>query len=259
MFIEQVIPALRAAGHVQGGIFSRTVKVSGLGESAVAERLQDLISQQLDPTIALYSRLGEVDVRLTTSAECQEQAMGKISACQTEIESRLAPYIYGIDDDTLAGALGRALLDKGLTLATAESCTGGLAGHLVTNEAGSSAYYRGGVVCYSNESKMELLEVSPDTLRSSGAVSEACVREMLRGVLMRFGAQVGLAITGVAGPDGGSDLKPVGTVYVAVGSSENHCVTRLSVRGNRMSIKERSAKEALRLLLVWVRDGSTTP
>ncbi|MDP3058330.1 MAG: nicotinamide-nucleotide amidohydrolase family protein, partial [bacterium] len=177
----------------------------------------------------------------------------KIATTLNAICIKLGQYIYGYDKDSLAGVLGMELKKSGHTLAVAESCTGGLLGHLITNEPGSSDYYLGGIVGYSNEVKIRLLGVSPNTLRAYGAVSEECVSEMLKGVKEKMGCFAAIAITGIAGPSGGSVLKPVGTVYVGVGYGNREHIAALSLSGNREIIKERAAKEGLRLLMALAK------
>ncbi len=143
--------------------------------------------------------------------------------------------------------LGRLLRRKGLTLAVAESCTGGLVGDRVTNVPGSSHYFRGGVVAYSDDAKKKLLEVGGQTLRKWGAVSEQTVREMAEGVCSRLGADVGVAVSGIAGPGGGSKVKPVGLVYICVKTATTLAVERHRFRGGRRAVKEQSAAAALEL------------
>lgn len=256
MFANEVIPILRSNGAVQGSIFSRTLHLAGIGESSLAATIADLIDAQTDPTIALYSRLGEVDVRLTTKALESKSGLSKIGALEQEIISRVGEYVFAYDQVSMAGALGQALLGKSHTLSLAESCTGGLIGHMITGEPGSSAYFLGGITCYSNQAKRELLSVSDETLRRFGAVSEECAAEMLAGAVCCFGSSVGIAVTGIAGPGGGTVTKPVGTVCLAYGSAANYQTTTLHLRGERSAVKERAAKEAMRRLLLWLKEES---
>ena len=155
-------------------------------------------------------------------------------------------------DDTLvqlASELQRACLDRGLTLSTAESCTGGLVAHLITEVPGSSRYFRGGVVSYSNEAKLELLDVPPDVLEAHGAVSAQVARAMADGAARRFGSDLAIAVTGIAGPDGGTPAKPVGLTYVAVRSRAGTEVRRYQWAGDRSGNKRESAEAALRVVL----------
>ena len=155
---------------------------------------------------------------------------------------------YGRDADTLEEVVGRLLLARGLTLSVAESCTGGLLGHRLTNVAGSSAYFERGVVVYSNRAKQELLGVPEDVLRTHGAVSAPSPRRMARGICERSGSACGLAVTGIAGPDGGTAQKPIGTVFFGVAVSGQVTSRRFRFGGDRVSVKWQSAQTALDLL-----------
>jgi PncC family amidohydrolase len=154
-----------------------------------------------------------------------------------------------MEELALARKAGQRLMAHGLTLATAESCTGGLIGHLLTEIAGSSAYYLGGIVAYSNEVKRSHLGVAEQTLMTHGAVSEPTAREMARGARLTIGADVGVATTGIAGPGGGSESKPVGLVYIAVATQDKIRCERYVFDGDRHAIKQQTAAAALRLLL----------
>ncbi len=155
---------------------------------------------------------------------------------------------------TMEEEIGTLLIRQGLTLATAESCTGGLLGHRITNVSGSSAYYLGGFVTYSNEAKEALLGVPHETLLTHGAVSEHTARQMARGACQRMAADVGISVTGIAGPTGGTPDKPVGLVYVALSASDAELCERYVWQGDRLSNKEQSAEAALRLLLTYLRE-----
>ncbi len=156
-------------------------------------------------------------------------------------------------DKPLEVLVGELLLQKGLWLATAESCTGGLVGHLITNVSGSSNYYRGGVISYANDAKVVLLGVSPATLAHYGAVSEQTVLEMARGVRKALQADIGIAISGIAGPTGGTPEKPVGTVWVGLSASHGELVDHHVWKGDRLAVKEQSARKALELVLEYLQ------
>ncbi|HSJ53571.1 MAG TPA: CinA family protein [Anaerolineae bacterium] len=156
---------------------------------------------------------------------------------------------------TLEEQVGALLAERGLSLVTAESCTGGLVGHRLTNVSGSSSYYLGGFVTYSDHLKKQLLGVSPATLAEHGAVSEPTAREMVRGARERLGADLALAVTGVAGPEGGTPQKPVGLVYVALSSASAEVCHRHQFDGDRLAVKQQSAEVALRLLLAHLERG----
>ncbi len=246
MFLEQVRPQLvQLAGA--SVIHSHSLRVIGVGESALAEQIGDLIEQQDNPTIALYAKLGELEVRLTAKAKSDDQAQAAIAPVEQQIRQRLGLAVYGEDDETLPLVLGKMLRQRGYRLAVAESCTGGLIGSMITSVPGSSDYFDRGFVTYSNQAKQDLLGVVADLLAEHGAVSAACAEQMAVGACQQSGTDVSIAVTGIAGPDGGSEDKPVGTVYAAVSTPRGVRVDRWQLTGNRQSIQERAAKNALNL------------
>ena len=216
---KQLWPRLlrRFADH--GVILSRTLHLRGLGESRVAEKLDAVIMAQSNPTIALYARYGEILVRLTAKAAGEAQAQAMLDACEQQVRQYVDEYIYGVDDATLAACLGQELLKQGKTIAFAESCSGGLASSLVTDVPGSSEYLLGSVVTYTNMAKNKLINVQQDTLNRYGAVSRETACEMAVGVRRLLGSDLGVSITGNAGP-GASEGKPVGLVYIAVATDD---------------------------------------
>ena len=216
---KQLWPRLlrRFADH--GVILSRTLHLRGLGESRVAEKLDAVIMAQSNPTIALYARYGEILVRLTAKAAGEAQAQAMLDACEQQVRQYVDEYIYGVDDATLAACLGQELLKQGKTIAFAESCSGGLASSLVTDVPGSSEYLLGSVVTYTNMAKNKLINVQQDTWNRYGAVSRETACEMAVGVRRLLGSDLGVSITGNAGP-GASEGKPVGLVYIAVATDD---------------------------------------
>ena len=179
-----------------------------------------------------------------------------IQPVEAEIRRRLGRHVYGADDDTLEDVVG-GLLDAGrLTLATAESCTGGLIGHRLTNVAGSSAYYPGGVVAYDNTVKVGLLSVAEPVLAAHGAVGEETARAMAEGVRARLGADLGLATTGIAGPGGGTPKKPVGLAYLALATDSGTQVRRVMFPWDRVGNKEAIAQAALTMTWEWLKERS---
>ena len=248
MFEETVEPLIR--GRTRGAIVSRTLWFTGIGESALAERVQDFLDAS-DPTVAPLAGQGKVRLRVTTRAATPEEAEKKIEPVAKEILSRLGEFYFGEDDETLESAVGRLLKDRGATLALAESCTGGLLAKRLTDAAGSSAYLTEGLVTYSNEAKERLLGVSHETLVEHGAVSEAVAREMAEGVREVSGADYGLSVTGIAGPGGGTEEKPVGLVWIGLAGADGVTVEELDLSAwarSREAIRERSVNRALDLL-----------
>ena len=247
MFTASVAPILakRSSGQV---LVTRNLHFAGIGESSLEEILADLLSEQANPTLALYASGGTVRVRMAVKADTETAGLELIEPVEREIRTRTGDYLYGTDGETLEQVVAERLLDKRLTLALAESCTGGLVGHRLTNVPGSSAFLNRGYVVYSNQAKMEDLGVKQATLDSFGAVSEQTAREMAEGARLRAKTDMGLAITGIAGPGGGTAVKPVGLVYMSLASSGDTIVQRHLWKGTREQIKNRAALMALRLL-----------
>jgi len=236
-------------------LFSRIVKVCYLGEPQVEEAVRDLIHCP-NPTVAPYVSIGETHLRVTAKAGRAEEARSLVEATVAEICRReaLRPYIFGLDDDTIALACGRRLTARGLTLAVAESLTGGLVGHLLTEVPGASRYFDRDLVVYSNQAKTSLLGVPPEVLAEHGAVSEQTAVAMARGALAASGAGVAVALTGIAGPTGGTAEKPVGLVYIALsGAGQPDECHRYMFGQDRRLVKQRAAHRAL--VLLWLRLG----
>ncbi len=248
MFEETLEPLIQARSD--GSIVSRTLWFAGIGESALAEQVQDFLDAT-DPTVAPLAGQGKVRLRITTRAATQEEAEEKIAPVEREILSRLGDYFFGEDDETLESAVGRLLKERGATLALAESCTGGLLAKRLTDIAGSSAYFKEGLITYSNESKERWLGVPEEMLLEHGAVSEPVARKMAEGVREIAGADYGLSVTGIAGPDGGTEAKPVGLVFIGLSDARETFVERLDLSAwarSRGAIRKRSANRAFDLL-----------
>jgi nicotinamide-nucleotide amidase len=247
MFDAHVAP--RVAAMVGGGMpAKRTWRVAGMGESHVDHALKGLIDGILDATlhyrIAFPENLVTAVVRRSDEAEAQRV----IEALDREVRARLGEHIYATGDTTLAAAVGERLAAARATVAVAESCTGGLIGQLFTATPGSSKYFVGGVIAYSNDLKRNLLGVAEKTLAEQGAVSEATVIEMADGARKRTGATWAVAVSGIAGPDGGTPEKPVGTVFVALTRDGVREVRKLYWPAERELVRQLSAHAALHLL-----------
>ncbi|HBY71257.1 MAG TPA: competence/damage-inducible protein A, partial [Lachnospiraceae bacterium] len=203
--------------QLQDTVFvSKMVKICGIGESKAETMILDLIEGQSNPTIAPYAKSGEVHFRVTASAKDTEEANRMLEPILDELKKRFENHIYTMnEDETLEEVVVKLLHQKNLTLATAESCTGGLFTGRIVNVAGVSDVLKEGYITYSNESKMHLLGVKRETLEAFGAVSEQTAGEMAEGAAKAAGTDTAVAITGIAGPDGGTPLKPVGLVYVS--------------------------------------------
>ena len=250
MWRERVEPYLFERSN--SVIVSKNIYILGMGESAVEEKLRYMMEELENPTVAPYAGNGECRVRVSARAKDEATASEMCDRQIDEIKkTEVGEFIYGIDVDSMENALVMKLRERGMTLATAESCTGGLIAKRVTDLAGCSDVFLGGCVTYANEAKEKLIGVSHETLEKYGAVSEQTAREMARGVRLALGADVGVATTGIAGPGGGTPEKPVGTVYVAVSTAEGERVKllNLSPKRSREFIRICAATNAMSLAL----------
>jgi len=249
MFSRDVAPALAAAGRGQV-LLSRRLGTYGLGESNVNEQIADLMGKGQNPGVGTSVSFGVVSIRLNAWAEGRAEAEASLDDAEAEIRRRLGDIVFGRDDETLPGVVGRLLAQRGETVSTAESCTGGLIGALLTDVPGSSQYFLGGAVTYSNEAKTRLLGVSQDVLEARGAVSESVAQAMAEGVSRRLGSDYALSVTGVAGPAGGTSTKPVGLVYIGLSSSTGTVVEPwlFGEDSPREVIRHRAAYTALNML-----------
>ncbi|MBI3323015.1 MAG: competence/damage-inducible protein A [Candidatus Omnitrophica bacterium] len=247
MATRHLIPRLR---RMAGGvvILSRTLHLTGLTESEVDGKVRDLLALEGALTLGIYAHAAQVDLRVTARAAGRARARRAIAGVERRIKKRLGPFIYGADDETLEGAVGALLRRRRQTLAVAESCTGGLLGHRVTEAPGSSDYFRGGVVAYANALKEAPLSVPPALLRRHGAVSGPVAEAMAAGVRRLAGSTMGIAVTGIAGPTGGSREKPVGLVYIALATPKGAASRRCRFAGDRSTVKLRASQAALDLV-----------
>ena len=250
---------LAEAGRSIPGVARRLWRVAAMGESHVDHRLRGLLDGVPDASlhfrIAYPENLVTVVARRPTAAEAE----AVLDRLDPEVRARLGDNMYGVGDETLPAAVGRKLRERRESAATAESCTGGLIGDLLTDVPGSSDYYRGGVVAYSNDLKTRLLGVSEATLREHGAVSEACVREMAAGMQKAAGSTWAVATSGIAGPGGGTPDKPVGLVHFAVAGPEGVEARRLVWPNERRMVKQMAAHATLFLLYRQLTDGPPPP
>jgi nicotinamide-nucleotide amidase len=247
MFLNQVAPFLRKRFPITYPFLVRTFRTTGLGESAleekIVERMRPLVEAGLE--LGYCARIGEVDVRLVTRGPDREELL---RTGETTLRELLGPCIFGMDEQDLEEAVVRQLTSKGASLALAESCTGGYIAHRITNVPGASAVFRCGFVTYSNESKQQILGVRQETLEAHGAVSEPVAREMAEGARLKTGATYALAVTGIAGPTGGSAEKPVGTVLIALASPSETAVLKQLNAYERETFKFVTSQQALDLL-----------
>jgi len=247
MMDETVIPYLKRRFVPNGSLHSRVLKFYGIGESSLAERLSDLLKME-NPTVATYAGRAEVRVRITARAADGVAASELLAPVEEEVRRRAGEYLYGVDQDTLEIVAGRSLKAAGWTVGLAESCTGGLIATRLTHVPGSSEYFLGSVVAYSNDAKAALLGVPVDVLARHGAVSAPVAEAMAVGAMQRLGATMGVSVTGIAGPAGGTPEKPVGLVYIGLARGEWKEVHRLQLFGDRDRIRWHTAQAALDLI-----------
>ncbi len=258
MWRDGVTPYLRARSGET--IVSRTLRFCGIGEAALETLLDEVITAQTNPTVAPYAKLAEVHIRVTARAAGEEDAAARIAPVEAAIRARAGQYVYGTDEQTLEEVVGLLLRARGLTLAVAESCTGGGLGARLTNIPGSSEYFLGGVIAYSNALKTKLLGVPAEALAAHGAVSEQTAGAMAAGVIAATGADVGVSITGIAGPGGGTAEKPVGLVYIGVAQTgQAPRAYRYTMFGSRAAVRLRAAQEALVVLHHTLTGREVTP
>ena len=248
MFEEGVVPYLESRSEWL--FVSKNINIFGMGESAVENELIDIMKNSVNPTVAPYATDGEVRLRITAKTNTKEEGE---RLCDSMIErlrnTVVGQHIYGVDTD-LETALVTRLREKGKRIAAAESCTGGMVTQKITNVSGASAVLDGSIVSYANEIKAGLLGVSEEVLKQKGAVSSECALQMAEGVRKLMGADIGVSVTGIAGPTGGTAEKPVGTVYIAVSTVEGSRAELLNIRNNgREYIRNVSAKNVLHLAL----------
>ncbi len=241
MMESRIIPLIQDDSGIE--MFVKTIKTIGMGESAIAENIEHLI-EKYSPKIkiAFLPQLYRVDIRLFSKDK------KLLDQFVNELEELLAEKIYGYDADTIEGAVAKLLINNKMTIATAESCTGGLLAHRLTNVSGSSKYILGGIVSYSNDVKIAEVGVKEETLIAYGAVSEQTAGEMARGIQKKFQSDIGIGITGIAGPTGGTDVKPVGLVFIGLAIKDKLIVKRFQFLKDRKANKLLSSQTALNML-----------
>ena len=260
MMRQEVLPLLRTASESSGKlprtpIVRQLFHTFGLAEADVDAKLRGLIPKGVPVDLGLLASPMGVQVSLTTKGNqsAQEQNRDLLQKLANDVRSRLSDWLFAEGHDTMEAVVGRELARRGLMLAVAESCTGGLIGHRLTEVAGSSAYVDRGAVCYSNRAKTEMLGVPPELIAQQGAVSKEVAAAMACGIRERANVSVGLSVTGIAGPGGGTETKPVGLVYIGLDIGTGQPITReFRFHGDRNVIKQRSSQAALDLLRRWL-------
>ncbi len=248
MLADRLVPWLRGRFALTEAIHTRVLHTVRIGESEIDRRIDELFRSLENPKIAVLAHDFRCDVKIMAKASSEEEARAMIAPVEHEIVRRLSGHVYGVDDQTLPGAIHALLQESRRTLAVAESCTGGAICAALTSVPGSSKSFVGGIVAYDNRIKMGMLGVKDETLSSHGAVSEQTAIEMAEGARQRLGAALGLATTGIAGPDGGSIEKPVGLVYVGLAGEGVGRAVRMTLPGDRAAVQGRARTASLALL-----------
>ena len=259
MLSNYILPKIASEKNLPT-ILNKYIMSAGIGESAIYEKIED-IEASLPPgtTLAYLPNLGNVKLRLTTTVnEDSAKAIANLSAIQSEISQRIAQHVYSFNEnESLAKCVGDLLIKKKMTLSTAESCTGGYISHLITSIPGSSAYFEGAITAYSYDFKEKLLGVSNKTLNTYGAVSKETIQEMTRGLLKKLSTNYGIAVSGIAGPGGGTPDKPVGTVWIAVGNKNEVKAKCFSLTNQREYNIKISAQIALNMLRNFILENES--
>jgi nicotinamide-nucleotide amidase len=248
MIEQHLTPFARAWASGRATTLVRTLRTAGVSLADVEDRLADWLGPDGEVTVSTIPADGEVWVRLRARASTPAEAARSAAKAEAAIASVLGEDCYGRDGETLEQVVARLLIERKLTLAVAESCTGGLLSQRLTSVPGSSAYFERGVLAYSDRAKRDLLDVPPTVLRASSGISAECAEAMARGVVEHSGAPCGLAIVGIAGPGGATPTRPVGTIYVSVVVKGEALTRRFQFAGERASVNWQATQAALDLL-----------
>ena len=251
MFEKWVLPRLQQAAP-PAAICSRVLRLTGLTESAAEEIAAPIYTRYENPVTTILAAPGEIQLHLKSFGKDLEEAQARLDDLFPQLEAALTEYIFSTDGSSLEEVVGSCLQAQQMTLAVAESCTGGLLAQRITGVPGSSAYFLGGVVCYSNEVKQGWLDVSSDDLAKHGAVSSAVARSLAEGVRRRAAATLGVGITGIAGPSGATPEKPVGLVYLALASPDGTEVREQRLLGGREIVRFQASQAALDMIRRWL-------
>jgi len=235
-------------------VISRYYNLSDIGESAAEDRLLDLIDGQTNPTIATYAKIGEVLIRITANGKDEKVMNALLDDYEDIMLERFSENIFSFSTDSLSEAVGKLLIEKNVTIATAESCTGGLIASQLTVQSGISKVFGLGIVSYSNEAKKKMLHVKEDTLDNFGAVSPETAQEMCDNLQTISNADLNVSVTGIAGPDGGSKEKPVGLVYIGLNYKGKTKVSKCHFSGDRKTVQQKTANKVFHLIRQSVID-----
>jgi len=233
---------------------SKTLKITGLGESSVNELIRDYINKQTNFTFGIYANPEDIQVQVIAQAPSEKEAEKLLQYSVNQLTKVLGNYIYGNDEETIEKVVGKLIKTKKLTVAVAESCTGGMLGEMITRIPGSSEYFQGGVISYSAKVKEDLLKVPPEVIKKYGEVSKEVAQLMAEGVRRYCHSDIGISITGIAGPGGATEKKKVGLVYMALADGKKSISQKHQLFGNRQLVRLRSTRRALNMLRMYLME-----
>ncbi|HDP36560.1 MAG TPA: competence/damage-inducible protein A [Candidatus Atribacteria bacterium] len=251
---ENLIPYLKEKFPPSMIKKSKTLKITGLGESSVNELIRDYMNKQTNFSFGIYANPEDIQVQITTQAPTEKEVEKMLQSSVNQLTKILSNYIYGCDEETLEEVVGNLLKTKKLKLAVAESCTGGMLGGMITRIPGSSEYFQGGVISYNAKIKEDLLKVPPEAIRKYGEVSQQVAKLMAAGVRKCCHSDIGISITGIAGPGGATEKKKVGLVYMALADGKKTIAQKHQLFGSRQLIRLRSARRALNMLRMYLME-----
>ncbi|MDD3656888.1 MAG: competence/damage-inducible protein A [Atribacterota bacterium] len=252
LITEQIIPFLEKRFPNLQHMQSQIIRISGLGESTVNDKIKDFINRNHKLNIGIYASPEDIQIQLNALAKTPEETKKILDQASEQLKVLLGDYIFGYNQQSLEEVIGNLLRTRKLTLAVAESCTGGMLGEIITSVPGSSDYFKGGIISYDGELKEKLLDVSRDVMIQFGQVSEPVARAMAEGIRKKCNSDIGISVTGIAGPGGGSPGKPVGLVYIALADEKQTLVQKHQLHKDRQIIRLRSARRALNTLRVYL-------
>ncbi len=249
---ENLIPYLKEKFPPSVIKKSKTLKITGLGESSVNELIRNYINEQTNFSFGIYANPEDIQIQITTQAPTEKEVDQLLQFSSNQLTKILSNYIYGTDQQSLEEVVGNLLKAKNIKVAVAESCTGGMLGEMITNIPGSSEYFQGGVISYNAKIKEELLKVPQEIIKKYGEVSEQVARLMAEGVRKCCYSDIGISITGIAGPGGSTEKKQVGLVYMALANGKKTIIQKHQLFGNRQQIRLRASRRALNLLRMYL-------
>jgi len=251
---ENLIPYLKEKFPPSMIKKSKTLKITGLGESSVNELIRDYMNKQTNFSFGIYANPEDIQVQITTQAPTEKEVEKMLQSSVNQLAKILGNYIYGSDEETMEEVVGNLLKTKKLKVAVAESCTGGMMGEMITRIPGSSKYFQGGVISYNARVKEDLLKVPPEAIRKYGEVSRQTAKLMAEGVRRCCHSDIGISITGIAGPGGATQKKKVGLVYMALADGKKTIAQKHQLFGSRQLIRLRSARRALNMLRMYLME-----